>query len=296
MCRSSCVVVVVSSPEHAGDNEVKYVIEESRREITKLVAVFVDLYTTHDLFRSYALSTRVRNKVNDCLNSSIDLDGLFSQEYELVSYIVGGIQHGIISNSTLNEIIKNLSNERFMLKHHRSLPFSTHPNSSAQIVSDPVMCTFQLQHSPIMPNNVEPLKDLGTYISHLIDSFDNPEPLTINLGGIVAAYNNAIRETNLNKITIPRVTTGNSSNKHTLSRSAIVTIPGDYCGDFISMPSNSQAIPMYNGNLTAFTDSQLIDILVYIDSLRDTNGSADTRFANLQNEITHELARRKHTT
>ena len=304
-------VSIIAPREQPNESDIKYVIEESRREITKLVAIFVDLFTSHELFRSNILATRLVNYTTDgnrsSMGSVVNLDSLFSLENELVSHIVGGIQNGIISNSTLNDIIRDISDERFSLANQvpgyslsslSKLPISINPNKNVQVTTDTMMCTFQQPVASTMFTNTDPLKDLGLYISHIVDSFTKPDALTINLGGIIGAYNNAIKGTDLDKISIPKLNTDVSKSgvngAHTLSRQAIVTIPGDPNGDNILIPINSKAIPvpMYNGNLSSLSQTQLLDILVYIDSLRDSNGTGDTRFANLQNEITHELAQR----
>lgn len=261
------------------DSDVMYVIEESRREITKLIAVFVDLFTSHVPFRNNILRMNVK--------SHIDLIPLFTREEELTSMIVGGLQTGIISNKNLNEIIHDLSNERSKLVSSvPNLSLSINPNKNINIVDESIPCTFQL---PLVSQNTEPLRDLGVYINHIVDSFDNPNVLIVNLGGMISSYNDAIRGTNLPKIIIPGVSQGD----HTLSRQSIVTIPGNSKGGNAEIPITSRSIAMYNSNLTSLSEEQLLDTLVYIDSLRNTDGTGDTRFANLQNEITHELAQRR---
>lgn len=313
--------VTISAPrETVSDNDIKYIVEESRREITKLVAVFVDLYTTHEIFRNNVLATRTSSSYSDYVN----LTSLFSKETELITHVVSGIRNGIISNSTLNDIIYDLSNERFNLVNkipghiHQSLPMSTNPNKTVQIIMETPMCTFQdqsLNYNHHNDYNIESLRDLGIYLEHIIESFDNPEPLTINLGALIAAYNNAIRGIpSLDSSTInilgnleypSRDSSNLSTQSHsrntgfssTLSRHAVITMPNPTPLSSNTQKINNQqttiSVPMYSGNLSVLTDQQLIDILVYIDSLRDSDGSGDTRFANLQNEITHELSRRR---
>ena len=51
-------------------------------------------------------------------------------------------------------------------------------------------------------------------------------------------------------------------------------------------------IPMINANLKLLSEEQLMDILIYLDSLRTSDGTGDTRFSHLQNEITYELSKR----
>ena len=274
--------ITISAPqEPSNETDIKYIIEESRREITKLAAVFVDLFTTHDGFRTNVLNTHMKK------SGHTNLDNLFTFETELITHVVGGLHNGIISNSSLNEVIQNLMSERFQLGNYQRLSMSVNPQSTIHVTNDNMICTFQ-QPSILFDN--DPLRDIGAYISHITESFSNSEILTIDLGGLISAYNNTVAGTKINKILVPYI-----GGNHTLSRSAIVTIPGDPNSEHIKIPTDTKtiAIPMYNGNLTSLTESQLTDILVYIDSLRTNDGSGDTRFSNLQNEIIHELARRR---
>ena len=269
--------------------ETEYVIEESRREITKLVGVFIDLFTTHDIFRNNIMNKS--STANTNLSTEYGPDRLLTCENDLVSYIVGGLQNGVLSNEMLNSLIRNLTGERWKLGVHKPLPTSTHPSKQLSITKGHIPCTFQQSYLP--HRDLDAMKDLGIYISHITNSFDSAEVLSINLGGLVTAYNNAITGTNLTKIVIPKMK--NSKTHHTLSKQAVVTIPGDRNAEMVVVPVDSHtiSIPMYNGNLTLVSEDQLLDILIYIDSLRDSDGTSDTRFANLQNEITHELAHRR---
>ena len=321
--------ITISAPYESGsEGDTKYIIEESRREITKLVAVFVDLFTSHDMFRQHVLAIRFGSNVaSSSDNKKVDLMDatqmesfllkLFQCEAAVVDQVVTGLQHGVISNATLNQTIQDLIDERFHLHHYQQLPLSRTPQTTISVV-DEMMCT--LQRSSIIPE-VEPLGELGRYISHLVECFHSSEPLTVDLGTIIALYNAAITTTPLAAITIPSkpveeiiIPSKNnhpiskisskpaveeiiipSKSNHPISRTAVVTLPGDEDGVSLTVPINSttMAIPMYNCNLTPFTKSQLLDLLVYVDSLRNSNGVHDTRFSNLQNEITHELAYRR---
>jgi hypothetical protein len=270
------------------DNDIKYIIEESRREITKLAAIFVDLFTTHQEFRSNIISKSFGKFDNNKALSNNLLEGLFMKESDLVTHLVGGLQNGIISTATINDTIRNLNIERFNLGNYQQLPITNTTKSNVQISDDTLMCTFQVpNNSP----NINPLRDLGEYIQYITDSFNSPEPLTINWGGIIATYNNIIKDvsgSSLKKIVIPNV------DMCTMSRNAVITIPGNCNSDGIVVPSSNSnlMIPMFGSNLTILTETQLMDILVYLDSLRTSDGTGDTRFASLQNEVTQELSLR----
>jgi hypothetical protein len=275
--------ITITAPYESGhESDIKYVIEESRREITKLVAVFVDLFTSHEMFRQNVLATRLSSE-----REKSDISKLLHCEEELITHMVDGIQNGVISNETLNELIKDLMNERFQLNNYQPLALSTRPLTEVKVIDETIMCTFQ---QPTSIQNTEPLQELGNYIQHLADCFENPQALTINLGTLISLYNDMIKGTSLNKVEFYPKNPGN----HTMSRPAIITLPGQPNSETLTLPFSTDtiAIPMYNCNLTPFTDSQLLDVLVYIDSLRSSDGTHDTRFSTLQNEITHELAQR----
>lgn len=308
-------ITINNSREIINEIDTKYIIEECRTEIINLLAVFIDLFTTNDEFKNNVINLRV-NKSNDFKpNNPKALDNLFLKESDLISHIIGGLQNGIISKNTLNEIIHDLNIERFHLGNYDELPLSVDCQPQIQITNNNIMCTFQ-QNS--VTYNTDPLQDLGDYLNHIVQSFNSSESLTINLGTIISHYNKSIQDTNIEKITIPNIQMpGTTSSSNTLSRSAVVIIPSIPNGENMLLPQNIYNrssnthlespepdsdiltnnkiinIPMYNANIESFTDTLLLDILIYIDSLRDTNGMSDIRFANLQNEISNELALRK---
>ena len=296
-------ISITETREVNKDSDVKYIVEESRREIKKLAEVFVDLFTAHEEFRSNVLAARNGKSLDR--NSS--LDELFLRETELVTHLVGGLQNGIISSATVNDCVRCLNTERFSLGNYQELPLAETHKSTVRVSDDTLMCTFKVADTL---QDTDPLRDLGEHIQNIVDTFDTTDALVINLGGIIAAYNRAVNSTpNLKKIVIPELCSKMSRSSDggltaeklhegvTISRSAVVTIPGNTGGD-VDIPVNSGpiAIPMYNANLTRLTDPQLMDILLYLDSLRDSDGTGDKRFCNLQNEVTHELALRRRQT
>ena len=253
-----------------------HVLRETRQELTILMAVFIDLLTS-----SVSFCQGVRNK--DIRSVNIDLYDLLRCEEQLVTGIVSSVQAGLLSNVTLNDYIKQLVKQRMLLGNYEPLTMSIRPAATVQISHQEVMCSFQ--QPPL--NNVNSLRDLGAYLSHLVQTFNCTDTMTVNLGGIVSAYNLAVENT-----TLPAVILPTNGAKHTLSRNAIITIPGDPTVSTIVIPNHDIVIPIYDANLTILTESQLIAALVYIDSLRAPDGSSDTRFSQIQNEIVQELARR----
>jgi len=296
-------ISIVAPRDNISDNDVKYIVEESRREITKLVAIFVDLFTSHDPFRENVLATHSHKFKGSLMDKDSTLDILFNHEQELISNIVVGLQNGIIDNSNLNDIIYDITKERANLGNYRPLVLSLNPKKNVQVTNEDTMCTFassnkdRKNHEQQLSQKNDALRGLGQYIEYIVETFNTSDALTINLGGIITAYNNIVHDTNINKIELLDLnnTTKPKTYKHTISRSAIVTIAGDSSVDDIKVPMDSGTItiPMYDCNFNVFTEMQLLDILIYIDSLRDSNGTTDNRFSNIQNEVTHELAQRR---
>ena len=268
-------------PSVSNEVDVRDMIKESGRDITRLVTVFVDLFTSHPQFRHNVLNVLSGNPE---YHTSPSLSDLFAHETTLVSYIVGAFENGTVNNKTLNEIIHNLMRERFNLGNYQQLPFSSRAREVVSISDIDATCTFS---QPLSSYATDPLRDLGNHIKQIVDTFGTPDVLTIDLFHIISAYNNAIRGTTLSPILIPE----DNLKSHTMSRSAVVTMPGDPA--VMDCLNKITGITMYNGDLTSLADGLLLDILVYIDSLRCSDGSSDSRFASLQNEVTHELARRR---
>jgi hypothetical protein len=270
-------------PHHisAGDDELKHVIEESRREIVKLVATFIDLYTSHPEFRSIFLTTNFHKRDNNN-----NLSSLLMKENALVLSVVNSLHTGIIAVQTLNGFINELTKERFNIGYYQRLPLSNNATASINVIKDDINCTF---YQPILATNIEPLRDLGNYIGHMADSFTESGPLMIDIGGMIASYNDIVRGTGIEPINMSFV-----GGNHTISRSAIAKIPGNKSS--LAISSDYITIPMYNADLTPLSETQLVDMLVYIDSLRADDDQGDTRFVNLNNEIVQELARRRRAT
>lgn len=281
-------ITMTHNPTNHIDSLIVIPHDSMKNEMDTIASVFIKLYIEDIKFRTHLLNRK--NATSTFMPAFVNI---FDLEKELVQTVVNGLHGGILSDSTLNLCIRELSSARKELGCYDRLPICKEPKSEISVVSDTITCTFST-HSKEEERNTDrdaALRDLGMYISHILDSFDNPDSLVINLGTLVSTYNKIVMETNLPKIVIPH-----SGGHTTLSRQVIATIPGDDGLEIVNIPLSSKSIniPMYNANLSALTDRQLLDILVYIDSLRDSDGSTDTRYANIQNEITHELARRKH--
>lgn len=250
-------VSITCQQQLSTDNEIKYVTEQSRQEITKLAAVFIDLFTTQIKFR------------NNVLNNVFDLSSLFCCEENLVSYICNGLQEGVISIDEINNIISKLSSQR--------LHIDNSVNSLITIKSNVGMVKVIENNSNdnLLPFQ-ELLLELGICINNIIDN-----SLTVNLSKLISLYNTAIKNSTLQPI----------EEKNTyVSKNITMIVPGIVD---IYVPTINRTLSMHNSNLSLLSKQELLDTLVYIDSLKDKDRSLNNRYMILQNEITLELAGRR---
>lgn len=281
-------ICITAPREKNNDMDIQYIVEESRREITKLAAVFIDLYTSNEEFRENIINKRIGG------TTSTNIDVLLAREMEYINYITGGLQNGTISTATINEIIEDINKEREKLGCKEKLPLILSYRKNVEITDELAMCTFKIDNNAgsschevvtnITSSKSDGIKNLGDYIQYLVDTFQTDDVLNISLGSLISNYNEIIKGTELEEIKLP------NKLDVTMSKSAIVTIPGN--NESINLVMKNIVIPMHGANLVKLSEAQLMDILVYLDSLKSNDGCDDTRYTNLQNEVTYELARR----
>jgi hypothetical protein len=136
----------------------------------------------------------------------------------------------------------------------------------------------------IFPNKfkLDHLANFHHYLLQIIKS-DNREIQELALKNIIVIFNDIILETEISQIPRP--------DKITSLLRAKIILPDKSIDDIFSNISFNSSC-CYQNDLTVLSNEQLLDLLIYIDSLRDSTGLTDIRFAKLQNEITIELAQR----
>lgn len=206
------------------------ILESSRQSLESLCMVFSDLFVNKNGFRNVILNLRTNR---------------LAKEHDLITNIVCSLEHGILSTTTVNDLITSLE----QLDQHR-FPKITKSKASIEVTGDELMCTFN-----DAPFDSTRLNKLGAYIATL-----PCDPILINL------YNEAVKDTTLDPIPIPTITL------KTAKRSIVLTIQ--------------------KPDLSSLSESELKDVLIYIDSLRSSNGTSDNRYAPLQNAILEVLAKR----
>ena len=127
------------------------------------------------------------------------------------------------------------------------------------------------------------IKNLGYWLNQIISSNSKKEQI-LALRNMITIYNNLIINLNIKYIDINKdvnIILNPDLIHHTSSSDEIISI--------IKSNINTQN----KTDLSILSQIQLFDILIYIDSLRDSSGFSDNRFSGIQNIITKELNDRK---
>jgi hypothetical protein len=129
---------------------------------------------------------------------------------------------------------------------------------------------------------IKDIKNLGYWLNQIIISNNKLEQI-LAVKNTITIYNNLIINTDIQSININKNFT-------------IILNPDTICyeNDFEQIVSiiRSNIITQNKTDLSILSYKQLFDILIYIDSLRDSSGFADNRFSGVQNLITKELSHR----
>ena len=241
----------------------KHIIEKTKKDIKQLCDVIVDLFINNNNFNHNILNYKDNN-----------VSKLIDVENKLLRFLTSGLENGVIDNNLLNELIDDINTERCKLGYNQKIGNSKTPSEIVTVINNNLPYTPQQTH---IKNNINNIKELGLQLNNIVESFKEEGEIIIPLGNIISLYNNIIDGSGLEKINI--------DNDNLVSKQAVITLPSN---DLV-VKHNNIFIPMYNANLSLFSEYELMDILVYIDSLKLDN----IGYANLQNEITNELALRK---
>lgn len=253
-----------AAPVKPSDQDFDFIVNETRKELTLFLAAFVNLFTSNRAFNTAVLRLNIFNPV------------LLKLEDELVDYLKSGIKVGMLSTLQANTLIRALNEER--LGHTRLLPFFE-GGTTVKVIEDDIPCTIQTQPHQF---DIDPLKEMKMFLEEITSTLEDSTVTVVDINNLITCFNNLCKGTAVSPV---------SQVKKVLSKQAVLTTTDQD----ISVLVNSKLVPltMYSGNFSRLTESQLTDILVYIDSLRDHTGSGDSKFAALQNKVVHELALRR---
>lgn len=130
--------------------------------------------------------------------------------------------------------------------------------------------------------NYVDLKNLGYWLNEIINS-NNKIEQNLAVRNMITIYNNLIIDTNINKIDI--------------NKDINIILNPDLINDKFSSNEIASVIrsninTQNKTDLSILSNAQLFDVLIYIDSLRDSYGFSDNRFSCVQNLIAKELNNR----
>jgi hypothetical protein len=263
-------LTIIAQEDEIFYEEKEYIIDKVRKDIVKLISVFIDLYTIDDSFKAIINKSKI---INDNIITT-----LLNQEKELLENIFKGCNTGILHLNDLNNIITQLNNTRNLLSKDNTLKLSFNNN----MYNNPSGIINIVNERQIVNNNDdnnEKINKLGCYLNEITNSLDDEEPIYINWNDIIKLYND------LNNNKIKEI--DNKSSKS--SREVILTFNNDI--DNI-LRQKYKILTTEKNNLEKYSIQELIDILIYLDSLRDSNGNGNNKYCKLQNDITYELAQR----
>jgi hypothetical protein len=255
-------IKTTKNPDNIVRNELQSIVDLTKDDITKILSIFADLYISNEHFR----------------NSLYDI---WNKECQLV--ITGNnIADNLLAyfDSKMSDESENteLVNE---CKKYKNLLSSSKINQ--------IKCSTCGEEDINANVNINSLMSLGYGLKKLIE---NKEPDTpVDLTAIITDYNQCIKNTNLPQLAI---TSAISKRINLICTSTIDDLLNDTkCSADSDEANNTKFIvTMLGTNLETLTNQQLYDLLIYLDSLRSSDGTYNNRFIGLQNKITSELSER----
>ena len=278
-------LTIIAQEEEIFLEEKEYIIEKVRKDIVKLISIFIDLYTMDDRFKAIITNSKI-------LNDNV-IKTLLNQERELLDNIFKGYDTGILYFNDLNSIITQLNTTRNILSKDNTLKLSfnnniIHNNNNQNNSNNNYQNNSNNNNNQNNnnqnnnqnnnnQNNNDKIEELGSYINKIKNSLYNEEPVYINWNDIIKLYNN------LNTNKFKKIEEINNK----CSREVILTFNNDIDDILIQ---KYKILTTEKNNFEKYNNQELIDILVYLDSLRDSNGNGNNKYCKLQNDITYELA------
>lgn len=226
--------------------------------------------------RHISMKSTRKNKSEDILNSSrqclesmlmVFMD-LFITKHQFQNTILNiksnrlAKEHDLITNIVCSiehgvisvATINELITNLEKIDHHQ-FPKIHHPKPNIDVTEDHLLCTFNQDNKT--SDNLQKLSELGRYISTL--PYDHT---------LISLYNDVVKQTNVSPISLNPTSIKLKTNKSTI------------------------ILDIHNPDLSSLSISELKDILIYIDSLRSSNGISDNRYGPLQNAILHALSKK----
>jgi hypothetical protein len=252
--------------EGIGTVELK-ITDPMRRRLTVLAAVALNLYTDHHEFNHVILHT-------------LDYPTLLQGEEELVQFVNDSVSNRLFSLADYNHVIQ------------RADPFHT----NIKLGNDAIRLTAEsVKHLSL--NNGKTTNALGTYLQELVACYQQKQEIVIHLDVLINYYNDMVKPPL--QIEIPDCNVDSKSGIVTLNKmpsvpTHLIMKDMDMMNDM--MDSEISMINMDYTDWQKLSKQQLIDLLIYIDSLGSVDENKENvysyRFIRLQNEIAKELSSR----
>jgi len=136
-------------------------------------------------------------------------------------------------------------------------------------------------NNDILINKID-IKNLGYWVDQIISSDTKIEQI-LAVKNVITIYNNIIINYDIEKINIDK-------NLNIILNPELITETSSHADIILVIESNINT--QNNTDLSILSYKQLYDILIYIDSLRDSSGIYDNKYSGIQNLITKELQNR----
>ena len=229
--------------------------EDIKKELSKLLIVFIDLFINNLDFQ-YKILSYENNEI-------IDFKNYLKKDSNLINYISNSISKGFININSINNLINNIKEERINLGNNELIKL---------IELDKNKNNIKIINNILEPLNnniqVDPIFNFKCYLENIIENLN--KEIIIDLKELIEYFN---KLSNL-KIELPKY------NK-TKTKKITLIIPNNTL--------NTNDIIVTSDNLKILNDQELTDILIYIDSLRDSNGNTNNKFNSIENKIIQEL-------
>jgi len=243
-----------SSDLVTSSNDTKRIFEESRHEMIIISNVFIDLFFTHDTFRQHIFNTQISTQ-NAIKNNIPHINQTFSTtEKDPIHHKSTNIQQLNTSKKDSNISINIQQLTPYKKDFEQSNTFEEDSKQLNKYKED--SNSTQIFSSSINKGGSNMSQCKGIQPLNNIISENYGRSVGVNSKSIISQTNSQTETKNNNDIS-----------KRNLEKHHI--------------------------ELSELSVHQLLDILIYIDSLRDSDGITSTKYATLQNTVIQELAKRQ---
>lgn len=224
--------------------------EEAHQHFRALSSSFIQLMTDNELYQKYVMNlTQSPHNVHNVPN---------------VDVYVEYIRNGAVSETDKIKLVSVLSQMIYGI-----LPSSV-PNDVDKLVPSDL---------------TDDIKEIGNGLETLLCGFEDSKVPTLHIPSMIESYNRLAQRVGLNRLSLPETTYTKGQSIGAL----IVTGNNGFLPSEIEVNLSSGDVvilPTKGGSLSDFNYSELIEILRYLMSIRDS----DSRFNALTTKVTQELA------